>query len=668
MIVPDSLGSPQDQEPARADAGCALRLEEIIAGVLFERAMATIDGLAEALRRGGSAIAVEAPSAGWVNLIVEAIRRHLDLANEQEPDPAALPDYEEDIDGFAAVDAFLLGYEPPRWHWIIQDAAPTIAANRQQVGRALSEGIGVIGASHSLACLPEDLRRAVDFQVTVPAPDWPAIQEAMVVLAGTAPAGDLPDSLCRTLEPDDFLLAARPNESADAWLARLRDLAEAKMPRLPGPVLADLHGMDGAVAWGLDLIKDLGDYADGVIPWTAVDRGGLLVGPPGTGKTTFAGALAKTAGVPLITGSHGMWQSLGHQGDMLRGMRSTFDQARSLAPCILFIDEIDAFPNRSKLEGRNRDYMVQVVNSLLELLDGAITRVGVVVIGACNSPDGLDPALVRPGRLDRVIDIGLPDEMALANILRHHLGPDQLPDACLREVARAGLGGTGADCEQWVRGARRRARRANRPLTPEDLLSQVPRLPAWSSDFVRRLSIHEAGHAVAAALESPGTLMGASIRPGGAMAGGVLTRNAGHGTASDVLARIRAMLAGRAAEELVLGSGTTGAGGNAESDLAQATVLAASLVASYGLDGGLTWMGEITAANVAAALRASPTLATQVERLLVDQHRWITDLLGRHRPALEAVAALLRERESASGAEIEAAVTAASIGDREVTA
>lgn len=646
----------------------ALGLEDVLADVLLARALADVAALPEALRRGGDAIIIEAPSAEWTGPITDAFRRHLERSASANWDANAAH-LDDDLFALAG------GQELPRWHWLLPTPTPTPApaittksngADRRPLGQTLSMGVGVIGVCHTPSDLPEDLRRAADFHIIVPPPDWAAVREAMTVVTGTSPTTDLTNRLCRVLTPNDILLAARPYEAADSWVARLGGLAEAKVPRLPGPTLADLHGMDEATAWGRDLIHDLEDYAGGVIPWTAVDRGGLLYGPPGTGKTTFARALAKSAGLPLVTGSHSEWQAAGHQGEMLRAMRASFDKARALAPCILFIDEIDAFPSRTTLEGKNRDYMVQVVNGLLELLDGTAGRPGVVTVAACNHPGLLDPALVRPGRFDRLIPIPLPDEAALMGILRHHLGADHLPDACLRDVARAGSGATGADCEQWVRGARRMARRAGRPLESEDLSFQVPRPPARSADFIRRLSVHEAGHAVAAILETPGTLVAASIRPNRETDGGVLTRRPEIGTAVEILAQIRAMLAGRVAEELLLGSGTIGAGGNAASDLAQATVLAASMAASYGLDGGLTWIGEITTDNVMVCLRTSPALAVRVEALLAEQHRKITDLFGRHRPALEAVAALLREREIASGAVIEAVVAAASTINGEV--
>lgn len=213
-------------------------------------------------------------------------------------------------------------------------------------------------------------------------------------------------------------------------------------------------------------------YRAGRLPWSAIDRGVLVFGPPDTGKTSFARALAASCGVPFILGSLGEWQAAGHLGDLLRAMRATFSRARASAPAILFIDEIDSFGDRASFSHGNRDYSIQVVNGLLELLDGAGGREGVVVVGACNHPDRLDPAIVRSGRLDRRIHIPLPDQAALRQIIRHHLGTD-LADVDLADAAKAAVGASGADVERWVRGARRRTRTSNRPMVIKDLLAEV---------------------------------------------------------------------------------------------------------------------------------------------------------------------------------------------------
>ncbi|WP_292492059.1 ATP-binding protein [Mesorhizobium sp.] len=183
--------------------------------------------------------------------------------------------------------------------------------------------------------------------------------------------------------------------------------------------------------------------------WQDVDRGILLSGPPGTGKTTFAGALARTCDVHLVLGSLGRWQAKGHLGDLLKAMRAAFDEARKNAPSIIFIDEIDAVGDREKYSDHNAQYCTEVVAALLECIDGADGREGVTVVGACNHPHKLDAALVRAGRLDRHVHIPLPDQQGREGILRWHL-QGLLPDADLSGIAAKTAGWNGASLEQLV--------------------------------------------------------------------------------------------------------------------------------------------------------------------------------------------------------------------------
>ncbi|MBB4064249.1 ATP-binding protein [Gellertiella hungarica] len=185
-----------------------------------------------------------------------------------------------------------------------------------------------------------------------------------------------------------------------------------------------LAGYGRARDWALDLKADLQDYLADRLDWAEMSTRLLLSGPPGTGKTTFARALCNTLQVPLVVTSVATWLEGGHLNDVIRKMSKTFEEARELQPCILFVDEIDGIGKRQPAEREYADYWNTVVNRALELLDGAAKSEGVIVVGATNRPMEIDEALRRSGRLETHIEIPRPDIPALADILRFHLGED----------------------------------------------------------------------------------------------------------------------------------------------------------------------------------------------------------------------------------------------------
>lgn len=329
-------------------------------------------------------------------------------------------------------------------------------------------------------------------------------------------------------------------------------------------------------------------------------------------------------------------------------------------------DHCDEFPFTSAPQTEQaRDpaevaaHNIQVVNALLDELNGVGSREGVVVIGTCNHPDRLDPALTRSGRLDRTIRLQLPDQNALAAILRDHLSTD-LEGADLTAIAVLALVGTGADCEPWVRGARRRARHAKRDIAIDDLIAEIrgsrrPRSP----ELDRRCAVHEEGHALVIAIERPGALLRASIRET-ATAGGGVTANlesVGPMTRAEVGSTLRHLLAGRAAEEVLLGDVSAAAGGDHTSDLARATALAVSALCSFGLDEGehgLLWLGLPSPDTIGSMLAFRPDLADQASKMLTDAYTEVKALVGRHQHMVERIADALIDRETIGGNEIEA--------------
>jgi ATP-dependent Zn protease len=287
-----------------------------------------------------------------------------------------------------------------------------------------------------------------------------------------------------------------------------------------------------------------------------------------------------------------------------------------------------------------------------------------VLLAAWNHPERLDPALVRSGRLDRHIRLHLPDQAALARILREHLGAD-LADESLSGGALAAAGASGADCERFVRGARRRAREAGRTMILADLVTEIGGADDRTDAELQVIAIHEAGHALASCTLRPGTLKAVTLSPSGNAWGATKSVEAsGYIYAADVQARLVFLLAGRAAEEVALGRASSGAGGGANSDLAVATRLAVMAATGLGLDraAGLVWFGVPDAATLPKVLADDATLVARVRTALDKAYADALGLVRRRRAALDGLAGALLERRALDGAEA-AAIVASLPGD-----
>jgi ATP-dependent Zn protease len=561
------------------------------------------------------------------------------------------------------VSVYLLSFHAYRSLWDAERVANELAVRDAAV---------LIGADRQ-ADVPEPLRRVTDLVLKFPRIDRKVFARIFERVFGVKPAPGwegVDADWTRYLVPADFHTPRRLGLDPAMALRFLRERVATRLRVVSAesaPRLADLHGMGEARQVAEDLIADVRAAQAGQVPWSSVDRGFLLVGRPGTGKTTLARAVAKECGIKFLVASAASWQAAGFLDAHLRAMRADFTEARRFAPSILFIDELDSIGNRELLSGYNVQYQTEVINSLLEQVQGFDVSSPVIVIGATNYIEKVDPALRRAGRLDQVISIPLPSIPSLEQIFQFHLesyrrAGEVGSDVVERHLAELALGLTGADVEFFVRGAARRARREGRQIGQADLLAEVTRRPRRPDSAprlepasMRRVAVHEAGHAVASLTAATAgaelTFVTIVPRTDGSLgfvaslpdAAAALTRPA-------ALEELEMLLAGRGAEEVVYGPADIGlgAGGPSErSDLAAATGLATMLVcqAGSGGDRSLHWTRTPT-----------PAQEKQIDKLLRASYRAIVTRLRAHRPLLERVAALLVEQQEISGAELRSLV------------
>ncbi|MBQ7001024.1 MAG: ATP-dependent zinc metalloprotease FtsH [Oscillospiraceae bacterium] len=419
-----------------------------------------------------------------------------------------------------------------------------------------------------------------------------------------------------------------------------------------------------------------------------IPHGMLLVGPPGTGKTLLARAVAGEADVQFLSISGSDFVEM-YVGVGASRVRDLFEQAKKIAPAIIFIDEIDAVGRkRGSGLGGGHDEKEQTLNQLLVEMDGFARTEGVIVLAATNRPDILDPALLRPGRFDRQIHVGRPDVKGREEILKVH-AKDKRLDATvnLKTVARATTGFTGADLSNLLNEAAIMAARDSRPvLTMEDLneaLMKITAGPAKKSRVqirkdLRETAIHEAGHAVAMYhLPTHDPVRHITIIPRGQSLGSTwsLPRDDSFNmTRNQMYEQIVSLLGGRVAEALFLGDISVGA----SNDIDRATKLAKDMVARYGmceklgtvsyLDGGEVFIGRDYQTTKSYSEKYAGTIDDEVKALIDKAYEHCVKILSENREKLHAIVDYLLEKESMTGEQFEAIMEGREAGETSATA
>ncbi|KRB56189.1 cell division protein [Rhizobium sp. Root708] len=461
----------------------------------------------------------------------------------------------------------------------------------------------------------------------------------------------------------DISLALRANRSLRNLVQRLQAVAPSDSPPTPAapdrssPRLEELSGFGAAKVWGLQLAADVKAWQAGELDWADIDKGIVLAGPAGFGKTTFPRALANTCGIPLIASSAAQWQATGHLGDMLKAMRETFKEAAAARPSVLAIDEVDSVGDRQTYKSsNNHDYKRQVVNAFLECLDPSGGREGVIVVGTTNDPSAIDAALLRPGRFEQIIEIPRLDADDRKAILRYHLPELAVNDFDPFVVQSEEW--SGAEIEKLARDARRIARRYGRKtVTDDDLLAAMPPLSAYTEEEGYRLAIHEIGHAVVGATLRPSQLLDVKInrwRPSrvGWNQIGVTNFNEKPPlmtSASYFADTIAILLSGMAAERIFFGEHSLASGGDVTSDLNKATDLATMMERCFAFGESLVTDIGVGQRPMENLRQSDPALREAVRKRLNAQQDRAMEILTSKRPVVQSMAERLAKSYELSG-------------------
>ena len=436
-----------------------------------------------------------------------------------------------------------------------------------------------------------------------------------------------------------------------------------------GIKFADVAGEDEAkesLAEIVDYLHNPGKYKE---VGAAMPKGALLVGPPGTGKTMLAKAVAGEANVPFFSMSGSEFVEM-FVGMGAAKVRDLFKQANEKAPCIVFIDEIDAIGKKRDGQIGGNDEREQTLNQLLTEMDGFEENSGVILLAATNRPESLDPALTRPGRFDRRVPVELPDLKGREEILKVHAKKIKVgPDVDFSKIARMASGASGAELAniineaalRAVRDGRKSVMQADLEESIEVVIAGYQKKNAILTDSEKKIvAYHEIGHALVAAMQShsaPVQKITIVPRTSGALGYTMQVEEGEHYLMSqeELENKIATLTGGRAAEEVVFGSVTTGA----SNDIEQATRLSRAMITRYGMSEEFDMVAMETVTNQYlggdASLACSAETQTQIDKQVValvkKQHEKARQILTENRQKLDELAKYLYEKETITGEE-----------------
>ncbi len=484
-----------------------------------------------------------------------------------------------------------------------------------------------------------------------------------------------------------FLLMSRAQAGGNAMSNFGKARTVLGVPDGKKITFADVAGADEEKEELQEVVDFLRDPKKYTAIGARIPHGLLLVGPPGTGKTLLARAVAGEADVQFLSISGSDFVEL-YVGVGASRVRDLFDQAKKIAPAIIFIDEIDAVGRkRGSGLGGGHDEKEQTLNQLLVEMDGFGKTEGVIVLAATNRPDILDPALLRPGRFDRQIHVGRPDVKGREEILKVHARNKRLDGSVdLKTVARSTAGFTGADLSNLLNESAIMAARDNRPaLSMEDIneaLMKITAGPAKKSHVSSRrdlktTAIHEAGHAVAMYhLSTHDAVRHITIIPRGQSLGATWylpTDDSSNLTRNQMYERIIGMLGGRVAEALFLGDISVGA----SNDIERATKLARDMVARYGmcekigtvsyLDGGEVFIGRDYQTTKSYSEKVAGTIDDEVKALIDEAYAQCKKILSENSEKVRNVVQYLLEKESMTGEQFAACMEGREIEEASAT-